>query len=105
MLGIEKVDHIGIRVSDKAVSIAFSERLGFRTPAPGNDRPPNLAARLRYAPPVTQLGREAVNALTFELDQSPGAGHSRPSNRPQAGQIGRLKLSDPKGPLHHGLFP
>ena len=31
MLNIEKVDHIGIRVSDKAVSIAFYERLGFRT--------------------------------------------------------------------------
>ena len=31
MLGIEKVDHIGIRVSDKSVSIAFYERLGFQT--------------------------------------------------------------------------
>ena len=31
MLGIEKVDHIGIRVSEKSVSIAFYERLGFRT--------------------------------------------------------------------------
>ena len=31
MLGIEKVDHIGIRVSDKSVSIAFYERLGFLT--------------------------------------------------------------------------
>ena len=26
------------------------------------------ATRLHYAPPVTQLGREAVNALTFLLD-------------------------------------
>ena len=31
MLDIEKVDHIGIRVSDRSVSIAFYERLGFRT--------------------------------------------------------------------------
>ena len=28
MLDIEKVDHIGIRVRDKGVSIAFYERLG-----------------------------------------------------------------------------
>ena len=31
MLGIEKVDHIGIRVSDKIRSIAFYEGLGFET--------------------------------------------------------------------------
>lgn len=31
MLDIEKVDHIGIRVSDRAVSVAFYERPGFRT--------------------------------------------------------------------------
>lgn len=31
MLGIEKVDHVGIRVSDKARSIKFYEALGFET--------------------------------------------------------------------------
>ena len=31
MLPIEKVDHVGIRISDKAQSIAFYESLGFAT--------------------------------------------------------------------------
>ena len=46
-------------------------------PAAGtrDDRHAKLAARLRYAPPATQLGRETGNALTFDLDQSTGAGH------------------------------
>ncbi len=30
MLPIEKVDHVGIRVTDKAVSIAFYEKVGFK---------------------------------------------------------------------------
>ncbi len=49
-------------------------------PAAGtrDDRHAKLAARLRYAPPAIQLGRETVNALTFEVDQSPGAGQVRP---------------------------
>ncbi len=31
MLGIEKVDHVGIRVSDKTMAIEFYEGLGFKT--------------------------------------------------------------------------
>ena len=40
----------------------------------GDDRHAKLAARLRYAPPAAQLGRKTGNALTFDLDQSTGAG-------------------------------
>ena len=38
---------------------------------------PSWAPQLRYAPPGAQLGGEAVNALTFKLDQSVEAGHGR----------------------------
>ena len=41
----------------------------------GDDHQAKLAARLRYAPPATQLGGDIVNALTFNLDRSLGAGH------------------------------
>ena len=47
---------------------------GIPTAGPGDDRHAKLAARLRYAPPATQLGRQTRNALTFDLDQSTGAG-------------------------------
>ena len=54
-------------------------------PGTKDDRHAKLAARLRYAPPAIQLGRETVNALTFEVDQSPGASHCRsPSAQPGA---------------------
>ena len=46
--------------------------LGYRPPTPETivmpSRPPGST------PPVTQLGGETVNALTFKLDKSPGAG-------------------------------
>ncbi|MCY4586256.1 MAG: hypothetical protein OXB98_09495, partial [Bryobacterales bacterium] len=42
------------------------------------DRLAKLAAPLRYAPPAIPLGRETVNALTFEVDQLPGAGQDHP---------------------------
>ena len=40
----------------------------------GDDHHAKLAARLRYTPPATQLGRGTRSALTFNLDQSPEAG-------------------------------
>ena len=48
---------------------------GIPAAGPGNDRLAMLAARLRCAPPVPQLGGETLHALTFNLDQSPRAGH------------------------------
>ena len=59
--------------------------LGYRPPAPEDDHHAKLAARLRYAPPATQLGRKTRNALTFETDQSVGAGQSRTDDRPRDG--------------------
>ena len=50
---------------------------GIPAARPGDDHHAKLAARLRYAPPATQLGRGTRDALTFDLDQSTGAGHSQ----------------------------
>ena len=47
----------------------------------GGDRHAKLAARLRYAPPAIRLGRQTANALTFNLDQSLGAGHGTFASR------------------------
>ena len=41
---------------------------------PGDGRLAKLAARLWSAAPATQRGRQTRNALTFDLDQSTGAG-------------------------------
>ncbi len=46
--------------------------LGHRSPAPETTIPPSWSSG--PAPPVTQIGSEANNALSFNLDQSVGAG-------------------------------
>ena len=47
--------------------------LGYRPPAPETIVRPSWPPG--SAPPATQLGRQTRNALTFDLDQSTGAGH------------------------------
>ena len=54
-------------------AIRLHSSLGYRPPAPEGDRSAKLAARLRYAPPADQLGREAINGPTSKTDQSVGA--------------------------------
>ena len=51
-----------------------ARQLGIPATGSGDDCRAKSAALLGHAPPATQLGREASNALTFELDQSTGAG-------------------------------
>ena len=48
---------------------------GIPAAGPGDDHHAKAAARLRYAPPATQLGRGTRDALTFDLDQSTGVAH------------------------------
>ena len=54
-----------------------TQQPGIAAAGPGDGRLAKLAARLRYAPPATQLGRETSYALTFQPDQSTGAGQHR----------------------------
>ena len=69
--------------------------LGYRPPAPETvvlpSWPPG-SATLRYATPATQLGRGTRNALTFQLDQSTGAGQC---GEPQLSQQYRPLFSHP----------
>ena len=55
-----------------------TQQPGIPAAGPGDDRHAKLAARLRYAPPATQLGRGTRDALTFDLDHSTGAGQDDP---------------------------
>ena len=57
-----------------------TQQLGIPAAVPGDDHHAKLAARLRYATPATQLGRETGNALAFDLDQSTGASQSVEDN-------------------------
>ena len=51
-----------------------TQQSGIPAAGSGDDCDAGLAARLRFAPPAGQPGRETINALTFKLDQSEGAG-------------------------------
>ena len=70
-----------------------AQQPGIPAAGPGNDRRAKLAARLRCAPPTIQLGGETVNALTFEPDQSPGAGHTRSSEKEHPWRLLRIPMS------------
>ena len=70
-----------------------TQQPGIPAAGPGNDRRAKLAARLRCAPPTIQLGGETVNALTFEPDQSPGAGHTRSSEKEHPWRLLRIPMS------------
>ena len=65
---------IGDIVGDQYVHASRKDEWGIPAAGPGDDHHAKLAARLRYAPAATQLGRETRNALTFNLGQSTGAG-------------------------------
>ena len=80
MLDIVKVDHVGIRVSDKDRSIAFYERLGYRFMADGGfhhghpiimQHPSGLV--LNLLGPATK--RAGENVLMDEDDKYPGYTH------------------------------
>ena len=73
---------------------APAQQPGIPAAGPGDDRHAKLAARLRYAPPANQLGRKTIYALTFEVDQSPGAGHRRAFGN--LAEIGTVANSKPK---------
>ena len=57
--------------------LAPAQQPGIPAAGTRDDRHAKLGARLRYAPPATQLGRGTCNALTFDLHRSLGAGHGR----------------------------
>ena len=56
MLGILKVDHIGIRIADKNVSVAFYQNLGFKLLADAgydHGHPINWPAGKNLSPPLS----------------------------------------------------
>ena len=51
---------------------AATQQPGIPAAGSRNKHRAKLVARLRYAPPVTQLGRKTINVLTFKPDHSVG---------------------------------
>ena len=80
MLGIEKVDHVGIRVGDKARSIEFYEGLGFETLADiGFDQGHPVIMRHASGVVLNLLGpsntEEGTNILMDVDEKYPGITH------------------------------
>lgn len=80
MLGIERLDHIGIRISNRQRSVAFYERLGFEVVIDGGyDAGHPIVMRhgggvvFNLLGPAT--GRQGENVLMDEDEKYPGITH------------------------------
>lgn len=80
MLGIQRLDHVGIRISDRKRSTAFYERLGFETIADaGFDAGHPIIMRHASGLVFNLLGpatkRQGENVLMDDAEKYPGITH------------------------------
>lgn len=80
MLDIQRLDHVGIRISDRESSIAFYERLGFEVVIDGGyDAGHPIVMRHPSGLVFNLLGpankRQGENVLMDEVDKYPGITH------------------------------
>ena len=80
MLGIQRLDHVGIRISDRERSTAFYERLGFEVVIDGGyDAGHPIIMRHKSGLVFNLLGpatkRQGENVLMDEADKYPGITH------------------------------
>ena len=79
--GMQRIKHPSLGTVSRSVvqRRTPTQQPGIPAAGPGNDGRAKLAALLRYAPSVIQLGRETSNSETFEPAQSTGADQSSSS--------------------------